>query len=358
MANLFLREDQLTPLTAEQVDANFTALNVEIGSKLNSSSYTALDVLSKLLTVDGTGSGLDADLLDGKNSATTNTANTVVLRDSSGDFSARHITAEGFYGSLYGSISGNAVTVTNGVYTTGSYANPDWITSLAGSKITGNITGQAGSVANGVYTNGSYTDPSWLTITASKVGLGNVTNESKSTMFTNAALTGVPTAPTAAAGTNSTQIATTAFVISNGVPSGAILMWSGSVATIPSGWYLCNGTNGTPNLTDRFIIGAGNTYSVGASGGSKDAIVVNHTHTASSVSTVVDPGHKHGLGSTGTTNPDIAYSASVVSTVSRYTDDAFTGISVNTDTTVQTTGASGTDANLPPYYALCFIMKA
>jgi len=46
------------------------------------------------------------------------------------------------------SVTGNANTVTNGVYTTGSYADPTWITSLAGSKITGNISGQAGSVAN------------------------------------------------------------------------------------------------------------------------------------------------------------------------------------------------------------------
>jgi len=75
------------------------------------------------------------------------------------------------------------------------YADPSWITSLSGSKITGNITGQAGSVANGVYTNGSYADPSWITsLAASKVGLGNVTNESKATMFTSPTFTGSITA--------------------------------------------------------------------------------------------------------------------------------------------------------------------
>ena len=68
--------------------------------------------------------------------------------------------------------------------------------------------------------------------------------------------TGIPAAPTAAAGTNTTQLATTAYVLANGVPSGAIMMWSGTIATIPSGWYLCDGTNGTPNLTNKFIIGA------------------------------------------------------------------------------------------------------
>jgi len=61
------------------------------------------------------------------------------------------------------------------------------------------------------------------------------------------ALTGTPTAPTASAGTNTSQLATTEFVttaITNGgAPSGLIAMWSGSIATIPAGWYLCNGAN-------------------------------------------------------------------------------------------------------------------
>lgn len=140
-------------------------------------------------------------------------------------------------GNVTGNVSGNAGTVTNGVYTTGIYANPNWIISLAGSKvtdavlttgsytnpswitsidgskITGNISGNAGSVTNGVYTNGSYADPSWITsLSPLKVGLNNVTNESKTTMFFSPVFTGTPTAPTATAGTNTNQIATTAFV--------------------------------------------------------------------------------------------------------------------------------------------------
>jgi hypothetical protein len=51
------------------------------------------------------------------------------------------------------------------------------------------------------------------------------------------------------------------------VPSGAILVWSGSIATVPSGYLLCNGQNGTPNLQDGFVVGAGNTFSVNATGG-------------------------------------------------------------------------------------------
>jgi hypothetical protein len=52
------------------------------------------------------------------------------------------------------------------------------------------------------------------------------------------------------------------------MPSGGIIMWSGSVATIPAGWLLCNGANGTPDLRNRFVLGAGSSYVPGATGGS------------------------------------------------------------------------------------------
>jgi hypothetical protein len=51
------------------------------------------------------------------------------------------------------------------------------------------------------------------------------------------------------------------------VPSGAILVWSGAVSAVPSGYTLCNGQNGTPNLQDSFVVGAGNSFSVNATGG-------------------------------------------------------------------------------------------
>lgn len=142
--------------------------------------------------------------------------------------------------------------------------------------------------------------------------------------------------------------------------TGMILLWSGSIASIPSGWALCNGSNGTPDLRNRFIVGAGSTYAVAATGGSADAIVVSHTHTASSSSSVTDPGHTHvqnraatGGGLSGPINQAVDGSeASYLSTQS-----ATTGISVSTSTTVNNAGSSGTNANLPPYYALAYIMK-
>jgi len=143
--------------------------------------------------------------------------------------------------------------------------------------------------------------------------------------------------------------------------TGMILMWSGTIATIPSGWYLCNGSNGTPDLRNKFIIGAfSDTSSVAYStitgantqtGGTKDAIVVSHTHTA----TVTDSGHFHTLpfadgGTIGGGGAVTGFRGAGTYSTTTVT----TGITVANSTT----GSSGTDQNLPPYFALAFIMKA
>ena len=143
--------------------------------------------------------------------------------------------------------------------------------------------------------------------------------------------------------------------VSNVVPTGLIAIWSGSIGSIPSGWVLCDGTNSTPDLRNSFILGAGNSYSVGQTGGSTDAIVVSHTHTATSV--VTDPGHNHTYisntgGATGIAPP----SSNQGDPNGRTTSNSFTGITVAT--TNASTGVSGTNANMPPYYALAFIMKS
>jgi hypothetical protein len=133
--------------------------------------------------------------------------------------------------------------------------------------------------------------------------------------------------------------------------SGMIMLWSGSSASIPSGWVLCNGSNSTPDLRDRFVVGAGSTYAVGATGGSADAVVVSHTHTATST----DSGHTHVV-----TNSAYNISASGGGgTILTGGGGTFTSQSGNANitTSISTTGSSGTNANLPPYYALCYIMK-
>ena len=139
------------------------------------------------------------------------------------------------------------------------------------------------------------------------------------------------------------------------IPSGGIILWSGSTGSVPSGWYLCDGTNGTPDLRNSFIVGAGNTYAVGATGGTADAIVVSHTHTATS--TVTDPGHVHSYTkNTGSPNNAAGSVPDYISQASANTASATTGITVAT--TNAAAGVSGTGQNLPPYYALAYIQKA
>lgn len=134
------------------------------------------------------------------------------------------------------------------------------------------------------------------------------------------------------------------------IPAGGILLWSGSIGSIPAGYVLCNGSNGTPDLRNRFVVGAGSTYAVNATGGSADSVVVSHTHTAS----VADPGHTHTFTASVTNFTSPTGSPTCGAAVqSSTTASAVTGISV----TNASTGVSGTNANLPPYYALCYIMK-
>jgi len=140
------------------------------------------------------------------------------------------------------------------------------------------------------------------------------------------------------------------------IPTGGIILWSGSTGSIPATWYLCDGTNGTPDLRNSFIVGAGSTYAVNATGGTADAIVVSHTHTATSTSVVTDPGHIHtipfGARVGSGNNTSDSQGGNTINTNSNTT-----GITVATTTTNATAGVSGTNANLPPYYALAYIMK-
>lgn len=189
------------------------------------------------------------------------------------------------------------------------------------------------------------------------------------------AFTGTPTAPTASVGTNNTQIATTAFVRSI-LPAGIIMLWSGSEPSIPAGWTLCNGANGTPDLRNRFIVGAQGAYGVGVTGGSADATLVAHTHTFSGATggggahshSINDPGHSHGTTTFVTNLPgsDLAGGSGTPNTqVASGTGGSGTGISINGvgdhvhgySGTTSSAGGSATNANLPPYYALCYIMK-
>lgn len=144
------------------------------------------------------------------------------------------------------------------------------------------------------------------------------------------------------------------------IPLGVITLWYGSIGSVPTGWYLCDGANGTPDLRDKFVVAAGSTYAVGATGGSANAIVVSHTHTGT---TDAGGAHNHTAGG----NAAIAHYGTGASATHRGVSDVAntTGIAdldaAATHTHAFTTasaGTSGTNANLPPYYALAYIMKS
>lgn len=107
MASLKLRLVENRPLTNLEVDTNFTNLNDELATKLNSSSYTAADVLTKLLTVDTDTAGINATTLKGMLPDAANTSDTVVKRNASGDFAAGVITAN-IVGNVTGNLTGTA----------------------------------------------------------------------------------------------------------------------------------------------------------------------------------------------------------------------------------------------------------
>ena len=156
-----------------------------------------------------------------------------------------------------------------------------------------------------------------------------------------------------------------------GVPSGVICMWSGTNANIPSGWYLCDGTNGTPDLRDRFIVGSGSSYTTGNTGGAASVTLTtaqmpSHTHSG--------PSHTHSF--SGTTSSSGAHSFAARNSYSgwngaaagnggqRYTlggpnhTHTFSGTTGSASGTTGSAGSGSSHENRPPYYALAYIMKS
>lgn len=154
----------------------------------------------------------------------------------------------------------------------------------------------------------------------------------------------------------------------NPVPSGLISLWYGAVTNIPGGWVICDGQNGTPDLRDKFIVGAGNSYQVGNSGGN-DSITLttnqlpSHSHGATGL-TVTEAGtHTHNTFNYGTQSGTINTSGGIVQQVMFYngaTGPATSEAGEHTHTLSGTTTTIGSNESIdirPQYYALCYIMK-
>ena len=179
--------------------------------------------------------------------------------------------------------------------------------------------------------------------------------------------------------------------------SGMIILWSGAENAIPSGFVLCNGSNSTPDLRDRFVVGAGSSYSVGATGGSANVTlstsqIPSHAHSGNAHSHSANFGnHTHSFSGSGSSShthnmhggmqyggsqdaylasyqsnrqhtdmPNYWYakSANVSISVSGNTGNAsVSGNTSNATANVGNTGGGGAHENRPPYYSLCYIMK-
>ena len=137
------------------------------------------------------------------------------------------------------------------------------------------------------------------------------------------------------------------------IPSGGIILWSGASNAIPSGYVLCDGNNSTPDLRDRFVVGAGSTYSVNDTGGSSTVTLSTseipaHTHS------VTDPGHTHLARTAGSGS-----SSGTIMTSGEAGSLTFAGqmSTVTTGISLANAGSGGSHENKPPYFALCYIMK-
>jgi hypothetical protein len=237
-------------------------------------------------------------------------------------------------------------------------------------------TAGAGTANTQIATTGFVASNSPVLSVAGKTGIVSlaVADVSGAAPRANPELTGTPTAPTANVSIKNTQLATTEFV--HGViPTGIIMLWSGSSSAIPYGWALCNGTNGTPDLRNRFVVGATSTYPVNGTGGGTTANLTlssagAHSHTGATAShtlTVAQiPSHTHALwgNDRGTSSAQLFAPGLWQDDAERAASDAgsirSTGGGAGHTHNIGTDGAhihtvSGT--MIPPYYALCYIMK-
>jgi len=170
------------------------------------------------------------------------------------------------------------------------------------------------------------TNGSVITISDSSVSIGNPIS-----------VTGKVTTTGAGADFDGNVTTTGAFVGNGTIPVGGIIMWSGSIASIPSGWALCNGQNGTPNLTDKFILAAGSSYQPGNTGG------------RTQVSLTVDnlPSHTHQIKNTW---QDWSAGGWLAGNGGRI---VIGGGSMTTEAT----GGNQAFSIMPPYYSLAYIMR-
>jgi microcystin-dependent protein len=256
--------------TNAYTDAEKTKLaGIETGATADQS---AAEILTAIKTVDGAGSGLDADVLDGQQ------------------------------GTYYRSVDNHTDGSTNKLYTAAEK------TKLAGIE-TGATADQSAAEIKTLYESNANTNA-----------------------FTDA---------------EKTKLAGVQGLIDAVMPVGSVILWSGSVASIPAKWALCDGTSGTPDLRGRFIVGAGGAYAVGATGGAESV----------TLTTAQIPAHSHGLRVHNSTVADGVNPYALSKTVSSGWGASSVNAEADNTTIVKNAGGGLSHENRPPFYALCYIMR-
>ena len=160
---------------------------------------------------------------------------------------------------------------------------------------------------------------------------------------TNANITGIVTANT--------------FAGNGTIPVGGIIMWSGTIANIPTGWALCNGSNSTPDLRNRFIVGAHS----GAGNGTSATTGPTFSVTTGALSADYTPGNAGGETAHQLTIAELAshnHSGKLVNSSEKSGTGGQTAAAISQPTTnTSSTGGDNYHENRPPYYALAFIMR-
>ena len=245
----------------------------------------------------------------------------------------------------------NSLTTASGGTGLASYTAGDTLYYSTGttlSKLAIGATGTVLTVAGGV--------PTWAAVPTQVASFNAGTTGFTPNTATTGAVTLSGTLIPANGGTGLASVGTagnvltstgSAWTSSPSFVSGMIMLWSGAIVAIPTGWLLCDGTSGTPDLRSKFVTGAG-TLAVNATGGTADAVVPSHTHTAT------DSGHNHGYNE----NLGSALSFDGPGGGTWRGQSAATTATGVANITVSTTGVSPTNANLPPYLALAYIMKS